>query len=71
MVLDYVSIFIQNNNRLGRSLGCPAIPLALTSKIIEIQSKTNRVYLFIIHQSYKGTSKLFLSLDELPVDFVT
>src|SRR3970040_1283293 len=33
---EYVSnSFIQNNKRLGRRLGCPAIPLELTDKIIQ------------------------------------
>jgi hypothetical protein len=51
---DYVSdSFIQNNKRLGRSLGCPAIPLALTDKIISV-IKINHVYLFIIHQVIKN-----------------
>nr|WP_294922668.1 murein L,D-transpeptidase catalytic domain family protein [uncultured Flavobacterium sp.] len=47
---DYVSeSFIQNNKRLGRSLGCPAIPVELTNDIIHtIKDKS---CLFIYHPS--------------------
>ncbi|GIZ08981.1 murein L,D-transpeptidase catalytic domain family protein [Flavobacterium sp. UMI-01] len=47
---NYVSnSFIKNNKRLGRSLGCPAIPVELTNKIIEtIKDKS---CLFIYHPS--------------------
>ena len=47
---DYVSdSFIKNHNRLGRSLGCPAIPVALTKKIIN--TIKDRSCLFIYHPS--------------------
>ncbi len=47
---DYVSnSFIKNNKRLGRSLGCPAIPLELTDKII--QTIKEKSCLFIYHPS--------------------
>lgn len=56
---DYVSeSFIKNNTRLGRSLGCPAIPVELTDKIINtIKDKS---CLFIYHPSAaaKFSSKL-------------
>lgn len=58
---DYVSeSFIKNNSRLGRSLGCPAIPVEMTGKIINtIKDKS---CLFIYHPSHdtKATAK-FLS----------
>jgi hypothetical protein len=57
---DYVSeSFIQNNNRLGRSLGCPAIPLALTSKIINTIKDKSCLFIYYPSSSYKGASKLF------------
>ena len=47
---DYVAdSFIKNNHRLGRSLGCPAIPVALTKEIVAtIKGKS---CLFIYHPS--------------------
>jgi len=47
---DYVSeSFIRNNKRLGRSQGCPAIPVELTNEIIEVIK--NKSCLFIYHPS--------------------
>ena len=47
---DYVSeSFIRNNRRLGRSLGCPAIPVELTDDIIH--TIKNKSCLFIYHPS--------------------
>ena len=47
---DYVSeSFIKNNKRLGRSLGCPALPEELTSEIIDLIK--DKSLLFIYHPS--------------------
>ncbi|WP_418264858.1 murein L,D-transpeptidase catalytic domain family protein [Flavobacterium faecale] len=47
---SYVSkSFIANNRRLGRSLGCPAIPVELTNEII--QTIKDKSCLFIYHPS--------------------
>ena len=47
---DYVSDnFIKSNKRLGRSQGCPALPVALTQDIISIIK--NKSCLFIYHSS--------------------
>jgi len=52
---DYVAeSFIKNNSRLGRSLGCPAIPMELTKEIIN--AIKNKSCLYIYHPS--------LNLDE-------
>ncbi|PWA06465.1 murein L,D-transpeptidase catalytic domain family protein [Flavobacterium psychrotolerans] len=56
---DYVSnSFIKNNKRLGRSQGCPAIPVELTNEIIN--TIKNKSCLFIFHPSkyHKEFSKL-------------
>lgn len=56
---DYVSNnFIKNHNRLGRSQGCPALPVELSKKII--QTIKNKSCLFIYHPSmeYMKKSKL-------------
>lgn len=55
---DYVSeSFIKNNHRLGRSLGCPAVPVELTNEIINLIK--DKSLLFIYHQSanQKATTK--------------
>lgn len=54
---DYVSeSFIRNHNRLGRSQGCPAIPVEMTDDIIDaIKDKS---CLFIYHPSRKAPSRL-------------
>ncbi|MGO4772233.1 murein L,D-transpeptidase catalytic domain family protein [Flavobacterium sp. W22_SRS_FK3] len=47
---DYVSeSFIRSNKRLGRSLGCPAIPVQLTNEII--QTIKDKSCLYIYHPS--------------------
>jgi hypothetical protein len=47
---DYVSnSFIRNNNRLGRSQGCPAVPVELSKEIISVIK--DRVS-FIYHPEY-------------------
>jgi hypothetical protein len=56
---DYVSEhFIKQNKRLGRSLGCPALPEELTAEIIELIK--NQSCLFIYHptKTYAVSSKL-------------
>jgi hypothetical protein len=50
--------FIQNNKRLGRSLGCPAIPLALTDKIISVIKDKSCLFIYYPSTSYKETSHL-------------
>ena len=51
---DYVSEnFIKNYGRLGRSQGCPALPINITSKVIsKIKDKS---VLFIYHPSKKSS----------------
>lgn len=50
---DYVSEkFIRNNKRLGRSLGCPAVPVELNNKIISLIKEKS--CLFIYHPSKKN-----------------
>ncbi|MFT6749291.1 MAG: hypothetical protein ACJAQ1_001228, partial [Flavobacterium sp.] len=65
---DYVSqSFIANNNRLGRSFGCPAIPVKQTKEII--QTIKNKSCLFIYHPSneYLHKSKLVIKSFEQEV----
>lgn len=56
---EYVSnSFIKNNHRLGRSQGCPAVPVALSKEIIS--TIKNKSCLFIYHPSraFKLASEL-------------
>jgi hypothetical protein len=56
---DYVSEnFLKCHNRLGKSHGCPAVPMAVSRKIIE--TIKNKSCLFIYHPAkiIKGTTKL-------------
>lgn len=49
---DYVSeSFIKQNKRLGRSLGCPAVPVELNQKIINVIK--DKSCLFIYHPTVK------------------
>ncbi|MBP4136646.1 murein L,D-transpeptidase catalytic domain family protein [Flavobacterium geliluteum] len=53
---DYVSeSFIRGNKRLGRSQGCPALPVELTNAIIEVIK--NKSCLFIYHPSRSFVSE--------------
>ena len=54
---DYVSeSFIKNHHRLGRSQGCPAIPVELTDDIINTIKDQSCLYIY--HPSRKAPSKL-------------
>lgn len=56
---DYVSSsFIHNNKRLGRSLGCPAIPLDLSNEIIQTIKDKSCLFIYFPSDSYKIASKL-------------
>lgn len=56
---EYVSdSFIKNNKRLGRSLGCPAIPLNLTNDIINTIKNKSCLYIYYPSKTYKANSKL-------------
>lgn len=56
---DYVSeSFIRNNKRLGRSLGCPAIPLELTDEIIEAIKGKSCLYIYHPSRSFAMEEKL-------------
>lgn len=58
---EYVSnSFIQNNKRLGRSLGCPAIPLELTNEIIQTIKDKSCLFVYYPSKAYKVASKLVM-----------
>ncbi|HEU0136012.1 MAG TPA: murein L,D-transpeptidase catalytic domain family protein [Flavobacterium sp.] len=56
---DYVSeSFIKHHNRLGRSLGCPAIPVELTDKIINTIKDKSCLYIHHPSAASKSSAKL-------------
>jgi hypothetical protein len=55
----YVSnSFIQNNSRLGRSLGCPALPVELSDEIIQTIKDNSCLFIYYPSETYKVASKL-------------
>lgn len=56
---EYVSnSFIRDNKRLGRSLGCPAIPVDLTKEIINAIKNKSCLFIYYPSEGYKTLSKL-------------
>lgn len=56
---DYVSeSFIRDNKRLGRSQGCPAIPMELTDEIIDIIKNKSCLYIYHPSRSFAMEEKL-------------
>lgn len=56
---NYVSdSFIRNNKRLGRSLGCPAVPVEVTDELIRTIKDKSCLFIYFPSDSYKRSSKL-------------
>ncbi|WP_394776062.1 murein L,D-transpeptidase catalytic domain family protein [Flavobacterium sp.] len=56
---DYVSeSFIRDHKRLGRSQGCPAVPVELTNEIIELIKNKSCLYIYHPSRSFMMESKL-------------
>lgn len=57
---DYVSeSFIKNHNRLGRSQGCPAVPVELTKEIITLIKDQSCLYIYHPSLNNSKQAKLF------------
>lgn len=57
---DYVSKdFIRNNGRLGRSFGCPAIPIENHEKVIKLLSGKSCIYIHYPDEEYFNKSSMF------------
>lgn len=56
---DYVSeSFIRNHQRLGRSQGCPALPVELTDEIISLIKNKSCLYIYHPSRSFAMEEKL-------------
>lgn len=56
---DYVSEnFIRNHNRLGKSQGCPAVPVELSKKIIQIIKDKSCLFIYHPTKNHIENSKL-------------
>jgi hypothetical protein len=62
---DYVSKdFISNYGRLGRSLGCPSIPMENHEEIISILSGRSCIYIYYPDEKYFNASHMY-SMDKV------
>lgn len=58
---DYVSeAFIKAHSRLGRSLGCPALPANLNKEVINLIQGKSCLFIYHPSQSYASASRLLL-----------
>ncbi|AXB56600.1 murein L,D-transpeptidase catalytic domain family protein [Flavobacterium fluviale] len=56
---DYVSeSFIRNHKRLGRSQGCPALPVEMTSEIIQLIKDKSCLYIYHPSRSFAMEERL-------------
>lgn len=56
---DYVSKdFIKQHNRLGRSQGCPALPIEMSKKIIQTIKNKSCLFIYYPSNNYSKSSKL-------------
>jgi hypothetical protein len=57
---DYVSRdFIRQYGRLGRSFGCPSIPMENHEKIINMLSGRSCIYINFPDDNYQSSSRMF------------
>ncbi|QRR02085.1 murein L,D-transpeptidase catalytic domain family protein [Dyadobacter sandarakinus] len=60
---DYVSeAFIKNTGRLGRSLGCPAVSIADSRKLISLMCNGAGLFIFSKDQRYEKASSMLAGL---------
>jgi L,D-transpeptidase catalytic domain len=56
---DYVSdTFIKGNKRLGRSQGCPAVPVEMNEKIIKVIKNKSCLYIYHSSRNHQVNSRL-------------
>lgn len=63
---EYVSHeFIANNGRLGRSLGCPALPLDLNSEIVKTIQGKSVLFIYYNDNNYLAQSSIINSFNTI------
>ena len=63
---DYVSTgFIRNNGRLGRSLGCPAVPEELSKEIIQTIKGGSCLFIYVPKTSYTSSSQIISKITSI------
>jgi hypothetical protein len=61
---EYVSDdFIRNYGRLGRSLGCPAVPVELSADIIKTIKGGSCLFIYAPQQSYTSNSRIISKIN--------
>lgn len=61
---DYVSAdFIRNNGRLGRSLGCPAVPVELSEDIIKTIKGGSCLFIYASQPDYTSNSRILSKIN--------
>lgn len=61
---DYVSDdFIRNHGRLGRSLGCPAVPVELSDDIIKTIKGGSCLFIYAPEPSYTSNSRIISKIN--------
>jgi hypothetical protein len=64
---EYVSAdFIKNYGRLGRSLGCPAVPAGLSKEIIESIKGGSCFFIYVPDKSYTSKSQIISKINSIP-----
>ena len=63
---DYVSAdFIRNHGRLGRSLGCPAVPVELCKEIIQTIKGGSCLFIYVPKTSYTSNSQIISKIKSI------
>jgi len=63
---DYVSDdFIRSHGRLGRSLGCPAVPVELSEEIIKTIKGGSCLFIYVQKESYISNSNIISKINSI------
>jgi len=63
---DYVSDdFIRSHGRLGRSLGCPAVPVELSEEIIKTIKGGSCLFIYVPKESYISNSNIISKINSI------